>query len=49
MISLLKTPPRVFALASPARILGGWADRLAAYLERRDAVKRLSQLDDREL
>ena len=49
MISLLKTTPRVFALASPARILDGWADRLAAYLECRDAVKRLSQLDDREL
>jgi uncharacterized protein YjiS (DUF1127 family) len=49
MISLLRTTPRVFALASPIRILDGWAKRLAVYLARRDAIKRLSQLDDREL
>jgi uncharacterized protein YjiS (DUF1127 family) len=47
MISLLKAAP--LALAKPARILDGWADRLAAYLERRHAIKKLSQLDDREL
>jgi uncharacterized protein YjiS (DUF1127 family) len=49
MISLLKTTPRVLTLASPTRILDGWADRLAAYLERQNAIKQLSQLDDREL
>jgi uncharacterized protein YjiS (DUF1127 family) len=47
MISLLKATPRV--LAKPMRILDGWANRLAAYLERRHAIKTLSQLDDREL
>ena len=49
MISLLKTPPRVFALASPTRILDGWTNRLVSYFQRRDAIKRLSQFDDREL
>jgi uncharacterized protein YjiS (DUF1127 family) len=49
MISLLKTTPRVFTLASPVRILDGWANRLSAYLECRRAIKKLSQLDDREL
>ena len=47
MISLLKAAPRV--LARPARILDGFANRLAAHLERRHAIKTLSQLDDREL
>jgi uncharacterized protein YjiS (DUF1127 family) len=49
MISLLKTTPRVLTLASPVRILDNLADRLVAYLARRDAIKRLSELDDREL
>jgi uncharacterized protein YjiS (DUF1127 family) len=49
MISLLKTTPRALTFVSPTRILDSWADRLAAYLERRDAIKRLSELDDREL
>jgi uncharacterized protein YjiS (DUF1127 family) len=49
MISLLRTTPRLLALASPIRILDGWANRLTVYLECRDAIKRLSQLDDREL
>lgn len=49
MISLLKTTPRVLTFVSPARMLDNLADRLAAYLARRDAIKRLSELDDREL
>jgi uncharacterized protein YjiS (DUF1127 family) len=47
MTSLVKAAPRV--LATPQRILDAWADRLAAHLERRHAIKELSQLDDREL
>jgi uncharacterized protein YjiS (DUF1127 family) len=47
MISLVKAAPRV--LANPTRVLDGWANRLSAYLQRRHAIKALSQLDDREL
>jgi uncharacterized protein YjiS (DUF1127 family) len=47
MISLVKATPR--GLANPTRILDFWANRLNAYLECRQAIKALSELDDREL